>query len=242
MQRFSPVRTWICTLGAVLLMPAWAACGTTQAGHLPPPRRVVYCLDVTRSLPDNFVAEAQERVADEIDELADPAFGDTEVFVRAIRGNSHSPASEILSFAIAGLGPKPDGEVNQFDAKADDRQRDAIARWQAASDERLAQLTLQSDRLRATTLPRDDATDPTGCFAKMSELEATEGVVISDLKPHDVPTQDIVPHLKGVRVRIVYWCDELAAACADRRAQWATFLDRTGALVNWIDPSDPDSW
>lgn len=241
MRERSGWRLWG-TVSTLLVLPGLQACGWQPRAAAPSSKSVGFCVDVTRSLPHDFVRTAQEHVADDLERLVNPPFGQLKVYIRTIRGNSYSPDAEVLAFELAALGPSPGGDINQYDRSAKSDHDAASARWSGELAQRRSVAAQQAERLRALTLPRDDRTDPVGCLAKLADLHVDEATVISDLKPHDVPADWDAPDLDGAHLTVVFYCDDRAVRCERRRDRWSRFLQRTGVTLAWVDPSEPSPW
>lgn len=230
-----------------------------------PYRVVQYCADITSSYPRKDFQEANNAVANWIDQAVEPNESGLVVYVNLINSNSFDPSSTVLTIIVPPFPadtprpeqlppPKPTGNY-MLDAQNKDTVRhenaDLFNAWQQTLKEhhrKLVQLRqaikVQTDMLRALNPSLDTvSTDEFGCVKRASlrfQNIAGRKILLLATDLENNTWQEWTPEypLVGGRVEVIWHYCLNAPECDENESNWQHTFTQAGAVsIAMYDPA-----
>jgi hypothetical protein len=231
-------------LGAVATGSALASTGSVQrasVGHRASTDAVVvFELDVTASVPDEFRTQATHAFGRSLYRRFKRGDGPTRTFLRVINHNSGSDANLKGSWRVPTLPDEHRCGKNPYDS-------DCLVKLIrdirfAKQQEGAIQRTIERQHFRAQ---RAGTTILGALAAAADTLAHRQGdkwlVVASDLRPSDAVPPAPTVRLDGVRVQVLFSCREPIAVCQKRKMRWAGAFGQYGARsVDFLSMAEAD--
>jgi hypothetical protein len=201
---------------------------------------VVFELDVTASVPDEFRTQATHAFGRSIYRLFKRGDGSTRIFLRVINHNSGSDANLKGSWRVPVLPDEHRCHKNPYD-------QDCLVKLIrdirfAKQQEGAIQRTIEGQHFRAQ---RAGTTILGALAAAADTLAHRQGnkwlVVASDLRPSDAMPPAPSVRLNGVHVQVLFSCREPIAVCQKRKRRWEGAFERYGARsVTFLSMAEAD--
>jgi len=186
---------------------------------------VVLNIDVTASLPKGFRRASREVLAAAIERFARSHAGLTDVYLREIGPEPGSDPAALGTWVLA----VPAGCSNALDQQC--RKHHAPALRHA-----LEHAKVIADGIRTVPLRRTStATLVDASFAADGRVFAGERgskwlVAATDLRPSGRQPRNVHVHLDGVRVLILFACEQAVDKCEARQVRWKQKFHDEGAI------------
>jgi len=198
---------------------------------------IVLDVDVTASVTAAFVRQAQHAFAAAVVRIVRDGQGPIRVYLRVISHSSGSDAAAVATYTIPAV---PTCSNNPFDLRCRRAHDAALANAHARA--RMIATNIEQLHLKRTST----GTALRGAFAAAGQLLVdAQGrrwlVAATDLRPSNAPPSTENIDLHGVRVVILFACEQSIAQCQSRRAYWDAELRRDGAsTVAFLTPQQSD--